>query len=94
MQGGQTRYEVFHWDPVDDKFVYSGKSYVLERIRAEKDLTKGQMDEEIKNRMKIIKWMNKGNVREFENVARIVTQYSESPKDTMKMIDRDAKNND
>ena len=26
--------EVFRWDPVEDKFIYTGKSYVLEGIRA------------------------------------------------------------
>jgi flagellar protein FlaI len=28
--------EVFRWDPVGDSFIYSGKSYVLERVRSEK----------------------------------------------------------
>ena len=31
--------EVFRWDPVEDKFVYTGKSYVLEGIRAKWDLS-------------------------------------------------------
>ena len=46
--------EVFRWDPVEDKFIYTGKSYVLERIRAEKDMSREDMTEEIKRRKKIV----------------------------------------
>jgi flagellar protein FlaI len=81
--------EVFRWDPITDKFVFSGKSYVIERIRAEKDMSREQMAEEIKNRMKIIEWMKKNNIRVFRDVAKIVSQYSETPQETLKMIMRD-----
>jgi type IV secretory pathway ATPase VirB11/archaellum biosynthesis ATPase len=83
--------EVFRWDPVEDKFVYSGKSYVLERIRAEKDMTREQMTLELKNRMHIVDWMNKTNLREFRDVAKIVAQYSETPNETLKIMEKDAK---
>ena len=78
--------EVFRWDPVEDKFIYSGKSYVLERIRAEKDMTREEMTNEIKNRKLIVEWMNKKNVREFRDVSKLVSQYSESPEETLEMI--------
>jgi len=83
--------EVFRWDPVDDKFKYSGKSYVLERIRAEKDLSRDGITNEIKNRMKLVEWMNKTNIREFREVANIVTHYNEDPKETLKKIDKEVK---
>jgi len=71
--------EVFRWEPVEDKFTYSGKSYVLERIRAEKDLTRDEMTAEIRNRMKIVEWMNENNIRAFRDVAKMVAQYTEAP---------------
>ena len=83
--------EVFRWDPVEDKFIYSGKSYVLERVRAEKDLTREEMTEEIKNRRKIVEWMNINNIREFKDVARIVSKYAETPEETLKQVDKGAK---
>ena len=85
--------EVFRWDPVEDRFIYSGKSYVLERVRGEKDLTREEMTQEINRRRKIIEWMNKNNVREFRGVAKIVSQYAETPDEVMKKIEKDAKNN-
>ncbi len=71
--------EVFRWDPVEDKFIYSGKSYILERIRAEKNIGREDMTNEIKNRAKLLDWMNKNNVREFKKVATLISQYSENP---------------
>lgn len=83
--------EVFRWEPIEDKFVYSGKSYVLERIRAEKDMSREKMTNEIKNRRKIIEWMNKNNVRGFRDVSQLVSQYTEAPQETLKIIEKDDK---
>jgi flagellar protein FlaI len=81
--------EVFRWDPVEDKFIYSGKSYVLERIRAEKDLTREQMNQELRNRKKIVEWMNANNIRGFKEVANIVSKYAETPDELLEKIEKD-----
>ena len=83
--------EVFRWDPVEDKFVYSGKSYVLERIRAEKDYSRDSMTKEIKDRMKIIEYMNDRNIRGFREVAQLVSRYLDNPKEVMSKIKKDEK---
>jgi len=81
--------EVFRWDPVEDRFVYSGKSYILERVRAEKDLNREAMTQEIKNRKKIVEWMNNNNIREFRDVAKLIAQYTENPVEALKIIGKD-----
>jgi flagellar protein FlaI len=78
--------EVFRWDPVEDKFNYSGKSYVLERIRAEKDMNRESMTTEIKNRATLLEWMNRNDIREFKKVATLIAQYFEKPDEVMKKI--------
>jgi type IV secretory pathway ATPase VirB11/archaellum biosynthesis ATPase len=78
--------EVFRWDPIEDKFVYSGKSYILERIRAEKDISREGMISEIKNRTMLLDWMNKNNIREFKKVATIIAQYIDNPAEVIKKI--------
>ena len=83
--------EVFRWDPVEDKFIYSGKSYILERVRAEKDLNREEITSEIKNRKTIIEWMNQNNVREFRDVSNLVAQYCEDPIETIKKIEKGVK---
>jgi len=83
--------EVFRWDPIEDKFVYSGKSYVLERIRADKDINREEMTEELRRRKEIVEWMNDNNVRAFRDVANIVARYIESPEETLKQIKKGVK---
>jgi N-acetylglucosamine kinase-like BadF-type ATPase len=46
---------------------------------------------ELKNRKNIIEWMNKNNVREFKEVAQIVSQYIENNEETLKLIKEDDK---
>ncbi len=78
--------EVFRWDPVEDKFEYSGKSYVLERIRAEKDMNRERMTHEIKNRTALVEWMNERNVRDFTSVSRLIAEYNENPDKTIERL--------
>jgi flagellar protein FlaI len=80
--------EVFHWDPVEDAFIYLGKSYVLERIRIQSDLSKLEMRQEMERRVEILTWMRKNNIREFKDVAKIVSSYSETPDVLMEDIRR------
>jgi flagellar protein FlaI len=83
--------EVFRWDPVKDNFIYSGKSYVLERVRTEKDMSQEEMTSELRNRTRIIEWMNVKNVREFRGVANLVSRYAENPVEVMKQIEEENK---
>ncbi|HDO19128.1 MAG TPA: secretion system protein E [Thermoplasmatales archaeon] len=79
--------EVFRWDPVEDTFIYSGRSYVLEKIRAGTGMSKEEMVEEIKRRVKILEWMRKKGLRSYKEVAKIVAEYAENPKSVMKRIE-------
>jgi len=81
--------EVFRWDPVEDKFIYSGKSYILERIRAEKDLSREEMTNEIKNRATLMEWMRQENIKDFKEVAAMTANYIENPLKVMENIGKD-----
>ncbi|DAC72404.1 MAG TPA: secretion system protein E [Thermoplasmata archaeon] len=78
--------EVFRWDPVQDQFFYSGKSYVMERIRGQHGITKEEMMEELKRRVELLEWMKDNNIRAFKDVARIVASYLESSDEIMEKI--------
>ena len=73
--------EVFHWDPIDDKFIYTGKSYILEGIRARWDISKEEITKEIRRRTEILDWMNDNDVRTFREVAKVIARYAENPED-------------
>jgi flagellar protein FlaI len=80
--------EVYRWDPVKDEFYYSGKSYVLERIRGQHGMDKEEMMDEIKRRIEILEWMKDNNIRAFKDVARTVASYLENPDEIMEKIRR------
>ncbi|KYK23225.1 hypothetical protein AYK24_07755 [Thermoplasmatales archaeon SG8-52-4] len=84
--------EVFRWDSVEDKFIYTGKSYVLEGIRARWEMTKEDITNEVRNRAEILEWMNKNDVRTYREVAKIYSRYTENPKEFLEKI-RNSDNN-
>jgi flagellar protein FlaI len=80
--------EVFRWDPEKDQFYYSGKSYVLERIRTQHGMSKEEMMFELKRRIEVLEWMKDNNIRAFKDVARIVASYLESPQEILEKISK------
>ena len=78
--------EVFHWNPIEDKFVYSGKSYILERIRVEKNLSLSEITHELRNRAMLLDWMNNQHVKGFGHVASWTAKYTENPAEVMNHI--------
>jgi len=71
--------EVFRWDPVTDMFEYTGKSYVLEKIRNETNKTKEEMIEEMKTRAKLLDSMMIKHIHTFDDVAQTTARYYEHP---------------
>ena len=71
--------EAFRWDPVKDTFMFTGKSFVLEKIRAKKGLSREEMIKELQQRAEVLLWMKKHNIRVFNEVATTITQYIEDP---------------
>jgi flagellar protein FlaI len=78
--------EVFRWDPAGDKFVYSGKSYILERIRNQHGLSKEGIMQEVRRRVEVLDWMRKNNINSFIEFARVVSFYAEDSSELMKKI--------
>ena len=80
--------EVFHWDPVKDEFYYSGKSYILERIRGQHGISKEEMMFELKRRIEILEWMKNNNIRAFKEVAKMIASYLETPNEIIARINK------
>jgi archaeal flagellar protein FlaI len=78
--------EAFRWDPIEDKYIYTGKSYVLEGIRARWDMDKDEITEEIRRRAEILQWMCNKDVRSFKDVAKAISRYTENSEEFMKKI--------
>ena len=81
--------ELFRWIPDKDQFDYSGKSYVLERIRGSIGMSREDMDKELRIRTEIINWMVHRGVRSYKEFAKIVSEYYEDPKTLLYKIRRE-----
>jgi flagellar protein FlaI len=77
---------VYVWNSADDNFSYNGHSFLFERIMSMKNMTSSQMKEEFKRRVEIMEWMGKANIRNFLDVARIVSSYYKDPDTIMKKV--------
>jgi len=80
---------VYSWSPADDVFIYNGHSFMFEKIMNQQSWTSEQMKEEFKRRCEIIEWMRKTNVRNYLDVARIVSGYYKDPDITIEKVRRD-----
>ncbi len=78
--------EAFRWDPIEDRFTYTGKSYVLEGIRARWDMSKERITQELRQRAEILEWMKRTNVRSFKDVAQTISKYVENSEQFLKMV--------
>lgn len=72
--------EVFRWNPKQDTFEYSGRSYMLDRIRERKGYSPEYVKEELEHRKVILEWMVKNNIRRYKEVAKIIREYYSNPK--------------
>jgi type IV secretory pathway ATPase VirB11/archaellum biosynthesis ATPase len=85
--------EVFRWDPVQDQFFFSGKSYVMERIRTQHGYSKEDMLAELNQRVEILEWLRENNIRAFKDVARIVSSYLDTPDEVMEKVRKKSQTN-
>ncbi len=71
--------DVYRWNPAQDTFDYTGRSYILEKIAEKTGITPEQATEEIQNRTKILEWMVRKNLRDYKDVSNIIRSYLENP---------------
>lgn len=79
--------ELFSWDPRDDTFRTSGKSYVMEDIMIIRNWNEEKLNQELNDRKKILEYMLAKDMDEYEVVALIQSYYADAEK-TMKFITR------
>ncbi|RLI19941.1 type IV secretory pathway protein, partial [Candidatus Bathyarchaeota archaeon] len=72
-------HEVYRWNPQNDSFTYSGKSYVLERHRERLGLTERAVEREIERRRAVLQWMVDNNIRRYTDVANVIREYYADP---------------
>jgi len=78
--------EVFKWDPVEDTYRYSGKSYLLDQIRQKTNLSHEDIIAELKQRASLLGWMVQKKIHSFDDVASLTANYYENPDEVMNKL--------
>ena len=67
--------KIFEWDAVDDVVVPKEESILLGNIYTQKGISKEEIQEEIKKRVKVLEYMDKKNITYYKDVAKIINKY-------------------
>jgi len=81
--------EAFRWDNTIDEYVFTGKSYVFEKIMMKANLNRVEIMDETKRRQLVIEWCLKKGIRDYKDFARVVAEYYVHPEDVMRQVYED-----
>jgi len=73
----------------EDRFQNNGASRLLYRIRVENGWSDAELQQELQNRIAVLEWMRKENLRSYTDVGQIVKTYTKDPQSILQNIKRD-----
>ena len=75
----------FEWvGEKEDRFQNNGASRILYRIRLENGWSEVDLHRELHNRISVLEWMQKKNIRSYTDVGNVVATYLKDPESIMK----------
>ena len=81
--------EAFRWDNKIDEYVFTGKSYIFEKIMMKANLNRVEIMDETKRRQLVIEWCLKKGIRDYKDFAKVVAEYYVHPEDVMRKVYED-----
>ena len=78
--------EAFRWDNKIDEYVFTGKSYIFEKIMVKANLNRVEIMDETKRRQLVIEWCLKKSIRDYKDFAKVVAEYYVHPEDVMRKV--------
>jgi flagellar protein FlaI len=77
----------FKWDPVKDlQAIDLDSSFLLGNFSERLGITREQLIAEMNRRTDVLRWMRKGNIRSYKEVASIIAEYYARPKEFYQKI--------
>jgi len=71
--------DVFNWNPMTDKHVFSGKSILFDKIGQRYGETQDQINYELNKRKTVIEWMAKNNIHKHNDVSDSIKEFYQNP---------------
>ncbi len=80
---------IFKWKPFKDEIVKDRESYrVIEDLRMFTGMTDKEIEDEINDKIKILKWFVKNQVKDIHKIGAVVAKYYLEPNETLKLINK------
>ena len=77
----------FKWDPIkDQQTVDLDSSFLFTNFSERLGITREQLVDEMHRRADVLRWMRKGNIRSYREVASIIAEYYARPKEFYRKI--------
>jgi flagellar protein FlaI len=81
----------FTWvSKTDDRFESSRTSKILNKIKQQNDWSDEQLEEELENRMLVLRWMIKKKVSSYQEFGKIIADYKKFPDAVLKRVRNEA----
>ena len=84
--GGLRINEVFRWDPVRDKYDKTGDSMLLREIMQARGWSQADLERELTERAKLIKYLADRDIVRYEDVAPIMRNFYANPEKLLKQL--------
>jgi len=79
--------EPFNWvSKTDDKFDSTGTSKIMTALKTQNDWTEEHLKKELANRKTVLEWMDKNNMRTYQEVGKVVSDYHKYPDAVLKKV--------
>ena len=78
--------DIFVWDSERDMFIRTGESKALMDIRLRRGWTSSKVDQELRNRKKILEYMVKNNYTNFKEISDTINSYQSTPEKLLKKL--------
>lgn len=80
----------FSWiSEAKDEFENAGGSRIIDKIKLQNGWSASRVKQELENRKKILQWMMKKDLRSYEAVGRVVSEYTKDPDAVLKKAKED-----
>ncbi|MDY6930455.1 MAG: ATPase, T2SS/T4P/T4SS family [Halobacteriota archaeon] len=83
--------EVFKWNPVSDNFERVGDSQILREIMTSRGWNAVELNNELKNREKVLRYMIDKDLKDYRKVAPVIQKYFMNPKKLLEEIEYEKK---
>ena len=77
----------YRWvSEIDDRYETNGGSNILSRTKMKNGWSDDEIQQELNNRVVILEWMERKNLRSYKDVGQVVSEYRKNPESILRKV--------